>query len=71
MLKLVVWWAELLTAGHEVPGSILGFAMGILPSRVSSHVDISLGSLVELKCKAPPCNSYTCTYITIHLIRTT
>jgi hypothetical protein len=29
MLKLVVWWAEFLTAGHEVPGAIPGFAMGI------------------------------------------
>jgi hypothetical protein len=31
MIKLVVWWAEFLTADREVPGSIHGFAMGIFP----------------------------------------
>jgi hypothetical protein len=27
--SLVVWWSELLTTNHEVPGSIPGSTMGI------------------------------------------
>ena len=27
--SLVVWWSELLTTNHEVPGSISGSTMGI------------------------------------------
>jgi hypothetical protein len=34
-----------------------------------SHGDHGLGSLVELRFKAPPCTSYP--YITMHLIGTT
>jgi hypothetical protein len=34
-----------------------------------SHGDHGMGSLVELRFKAPPGNS--CSYITIHLIGTT
>jgi hypothetical protein len=33
------------------------------------HVDHDLGSLVEVRFKAPPGNAYS--YLTIHLIRTT
>ena len=29
MTSLVVWWSELLTTNHEVPGSIPGSTMGI------------------------------------------
>ena len=29
--SLVVWWSELLTTNHEVPGSIPGSTMGIFP----------------------------------------
>ena len=29
MTSLVVWWSELLTTNHEVPGSISGSIMGI------------------------------------------
>jgi len=29
----VVWWSELLTTKHEVPGSIPGSTMGIFPCR--------------------------------------
>jgi hypothetical protein len=28
-ISLVVWWSELLTTNHEVPGSIPGSTMGI------------------------------------------
>ena len=31
--SLVVWWSELLTTNHEVPGSIPGSTMGIFPCR--------------------------------------
>ena len=31
--SLVVWWSELLTTKHEVPGSIPGSTMGIFPCR--------------------------------------
>ena len=31
--RLVVWWSELLTTNHEVPGSIPGSIMGIFPCR--------------------------------------
>ena len=31
--SLVVWWSELLTTNHEVPGSIPGSTMGIFPYR--------------------------------------
>ena len=33
MTSLVVWWSELLTTNHEVPGSIPSSTMGILPCR--------------------------------------
>ena len=33
MTSLVVWWSELLTTNHEVPGSIPGSTMGIFPCR--------------------------------------
>ena len=33
LTSLVVWWLELLTTNHEVPGSILGSTMGIFPCR--------------------------------------
>ena len=29
--SLVVWWSELLTTNHKVPGSIPGSTMGIFP----------------------------------------
>ena len=29
--SLVVWWSELLTTNHEVPGSIPGSTIGIFP----------------------------------------
>jgi hypothetical protein len=29
MTSLVVWWSELLTTNHEVPGSIPGSTMGL------------------------------------------
>ena len=31
--SLVVWWSELLTTKHEIPGSIPGSTMGIFPCR--------------------------------------
>ena len=31
--SLVVWWSELLTTNHEVPGSIPGSTMDIFPCR--------------------------------------
>ena len=31
--SLVVWWSELLTTNHEVPGSIPGSTTGIFPCR--------------------------------------
>jgi hypothetical protein len=38
---LVAWWSELLTANHEVSGSIPGSAVGIFPcSGRSPHLDI-------------------------------
>ena len=33
LTSLVVWWLELLTTNHEVPGSIPGTTMGIFPCR--------------------------------------
>ena len=33
LTSLVVWWSELLTTYHEVPGSIPGSTMGIFPCR--------------------------------------
>ena len=33
LTSLVVWWSELLTTNHEVPGSIPGSTMGIFPCR--------------------------------------
>jgi hypothetical protein len=42
---------------------------GFFLEREDPHGDHGLGSLVELKFKAPPGTSYS--YITIHLIRTT
>ena len=33
MTSLVVWWSELLTTNHEVPGSIPGSTIGIFPCR--------------------------------------
>jgi hypothetical protein len=29
--SLMAWWSEFLTTSHEVPGSILGSAVGIFP----------------------------------------
>jgi hypothetical protein len=50
MTSLVAWWSELLTANHEVPGSITEFSFaGEYPQ--SDH---GLGSFVELRFKAPP-----------------
>jgi hypothetical protein len=36
---------KLLTASHEVPGSIPGSAVGIFPCREDSHSDHALGRL--------------------------
>ena len=33
VVSIVVWWSELLTTNHEVPGSIPGSVMGIFPCR--------------------------------------
>jgi hypothetical protein len=43
--------------------------MGCFLEEEDFHSDHGLGSLVELRFKAPPCTSYS--YITIHLIGTT
>jgi hypothetical protein len=69
MTSLVVQWSEFLTTDHEVPGSIPGSTMGVFLEGEDSHGNHGLGSLVELRFKAPPGTSYS--HITIHLIGTT
>ena len=44
MTSLVVWWSELLTSNHKVPGSIPGSIMGIFPCREDPRGDHGLGS---------------------------
>jgi hypothetical protein len=46
--SLVFWWSAFLTTDHEVPGSIPSSTRG------DSYGDHGLGSLVELRFKAPP-----------------
>jgi hypothetical protein len=65
----VVSWSAFLTTDHEVAGSTPGSTMGFFLDGEDSHGDHGLGSLVELRFKAPPGTSYS--YITIHLIGTT
>jgi hypothetical protein len=64
--SLVGKWSDFLTTDHEVPRSIPGSTMGFFLEGEDSHGDHGLGSLVELRFKAPPGTSYSCT--TIHLI---
>jgi hypothetical protein len=40
--SLVVWWSDLLTTKHEVPGSIPGSSMGIFPCRGIFHGNFPL-----------------------------
>jgi hypothetical protein len=61
--------AGFLTTDHEVPVSIPVLPWGFFLEGEDSHGDQSLGSLVELRFKAPPGISYS--YINIHLIGTT
>jgi hypothetical protein len=61
----VVHWSEFLTTDHEVPCSILPW--GFFLEGEDFDDGHGLGSLVELRVKAPPGTSY----ITIHLIGTT
>jgi hypothetical protein len=58
-----------MTTDQHVPGSIPGSIMGIFPWREDFHGDHGLGSLVELRFKAPPGTSSP--YITIQLIEKT
>jgi hypothetical protein len=62
--KWLASWSEFLTTYYEVPGSIRFFIDG--EDALGDH---GLGSLVELRFKAPPGTSYS--YITIHIIGTT
>jgi hypothetical protein len=50
----VVWWSELLTTSHEVPGYIPGSVVGIFPCREDPHSDHSLGRLWNLGFKPTP-----------------
>jgi hypothetical protein len=47
----VVWWSEFLITDREIPGSILGSAMGVFffLEGEDPHGDHGLGSLVEFR----------------------
>jgi hypothetical protein len=60
LTSLVVWWSEFLTTDHEIPGSIPGSNMGFFLEGEDYHGDHGLGSLVELRFKAPSGTSYSC-----------
>ena len=44
MTSLVVWWSQILTTSHEVPGSIPGSTMGIFLVGEDPRGDHGLGS---------------------------
>jgi hypothetical protein len=66
MTSLVVYWSEFVTTDRvRIPVLPWGFFL----EGEDSHGDHGLGSLVELRFKAPPGTSYSC--INIHLFGTT
>ena len=60
MTSLVVWWSELLTTNHEVPGSIPGSTMGIFPcrGRILVVTMVWVVSRVRLKAEASVTRSH-------------
>ena len=57
-----------LPTNHEVPGSISGCTVEILPEGEDPRRDHGLGRLVEFMFKGPP--GTTSSYITTHIIGT-
>jgi len=56
----VVWWSELLTTNHEVPGSIPGYTMGIFPcrGRISVVTMVWIVSRIRLKVETSVTRSH-------------
>ena len=59
-MNLVVWWSELLTTKHEVPGSIPASTMGIFPyrGRIPVVIMVWVVSRIRLKVETSVTKSY-------------